>query len=61
MKIYNLPEGGVRRFVVFRLVDGDAWFYGDWTSYEKALDVAVKVGGQIAPAGEVDGLCCLRA
>lgn len=56
-----MPEGGVRRFVVFRLVDGDAWFYGDWTSYEKALEVAVKVGGQIAPAGEVDGLCCLRA
>jgi hypothetical protein len=61
MKIYNMPEGGVRRFVVFRLVDGDAWFYGDWASYEKALEVAVKVDGQVIPADEVDGLCCLRA
>lgn len=60
MKIYNMPEQA-RRYVVFRLVDGDAWFYGSWDDYPKALAAAVTCGGQVIPAGEVDGLCCLRA
>lgn len=54
MKIYNVPEDQRRRFVVFRLVDGDAWFYGAWDVYEKALSAAMTCGGQIIPATEVD-------
>lgn len=54
MKIYNVPEDQTRRFVVFRLVDGDAWFYGAWDVYEKALSAAMTCGGQIIPASEVD-------
>lgn len=53
MKIYNMPASLMGRFVVFRLVGSDAWYFGDWYSYEKALEVAVKIGGQIIPVDEV--------
>lgn len=54
MKIYNLPEWAwERRFIVFRLVEGDAWFFDAWDAYEKALKQAVEIGGQVIPVGEV--------
>lgn len=54
MKINNMPEKPMGRFVVFRLVDGEAWYYGDFYNYDKALEVAVKIDGQIIPTEYVE-------
>ena len=54
MIIYNLPEWArKKRFIVFRLVEGDAWFFDAWDAYEKALKQAVEIDGQVIPVGEV--------
>ncbi|MBQ1789611.1 MAG: HNH endonuclease [Oscillospiraceae bacterium] len=56
MKIRNLAEYAKdNRFVVFRMVDGEAWYYDSWADYEKALAQAIEIGGQVAPVDEVCG------
>jgi len=55
VKIRNLAEYAKdNRFIVFRMVDGEAWYYDSWTNYEKALQQAVLVGGQVIPVWEAD-------
>jgi hypothetical protein len=49
-----MPENPMGRFVVFRLVNDDGWYYGDWFNYENALEVAVKINGQIIPTEYVE-------
>lgn len=39
MFIKNLPEK-VKRYIVYRVADGQAWYYGTW-------DIAELVGGAV--------------
>lgn len=57
MKINNIPEWAKNKdYIVFRMVDGEAWFYDAWKDYKSALEVALEVGGQIVPIEEVSFL-----
>jgi hypothetical protein len=54
MYINNLADWAkAKKVVVFRLVDGAAWFYDAWDDYTKALSQAVEIGGQIIPTSEI--------
>ena len=54
MKICNLPKGPIKRYVVFRLVNGEAWYYGDWDDYGKAEAAAMEIRGLLIPADGVE-------
>lgn len=55
MKINNTPEWAkARKYIVFRIVSGVAWFYDAWLIYSKALEQALEIDGQIIPVKEVD-------
>lgn len=39
-KIYNLPENvTVNNYIVCTMVDDELWFYGAYSTYEKAKEV----------------------
>ena len=47
MKINNLPNNYKDyTYVVARRVDGDLWFWGCFNDYNRAIDVALEVGGE---------------
>ena len=46
--INNVSEWGkTQPYVVAREVDGKWWFWGGYDTHERALEVAVEVGGQV--------------
>lgn len=50
MKINNMPEwAATKKYIVFRIVSGVAWFYDGWNDYPKALEQALEIDGQIIP------------
>lgn len=55
MRVYNVPNSAKKcHYIVYRLVNGAAWYYGAWESYEKALKQALIIQGQIIPIGEIE-------
>ncbi len=55
MKINNMPEWSkMSKYVVFRIVDGDNWFYDAWDNFDRALKQAVEIEGQVAPIEAVE-------
>lgn len=52
IKINNIESR--RKYIVFRVVDGVNWYYGSWNEYDKALNQALEVDGQVAPVSEVE-------
>lgn len=42
------------KFIVFRVVEGQNWFYDAWNDFEKALKQAVEIGGQVVPVEMVE-------
>lgn len=55
LKVNNLPVGyRDRKYIVFRMVDGAAWFYDCWDDIEKALQQAIEIGGQFVPSSRVE-------
>ena len=58
MKVYNLPINGYYRdypYVVVREVTKEYWFYGAYSTYDKALSVANEIGNSIVvPVGEIN-------
>ena len=40
IKIYNLPDSEMQRWVVVRLVSGKLWFYGTYDDRERAEKAA---------------------
>lgn len=55
MKINNMPEWSkTRKYVVFRIVDGDNWFYDAWDDFDRVLKQAVEIEGQFAPIEAVE-------
>lgn len=54
MKINNMPDlANGKKYIVFRTVDGEAWFYGAWDDAKKAIDVACEVDGKVILASKV--------
>jgi hypothetical protein len=52
--INNMAEWAwENKYVVFRIVDGKAWFYDAWNDYKKALNQAIEEDGQIIPISEI--------
>ena len=46
--IKNLPAYAADyRFIVYRVVDGEKWFYGAYNDMRKAYDVAAMVEGYV--------------
>lgn len=54
MSINNMADWAwEKKYVVFRVVDGKAWFYDAWDDYRKALRQAIEENGQIIPTSEI--------
>ena len=48
IKVNNVSEyGKTCKYLVCRVVDGQAWFYGAWNDYDKALEVAQEIDGVV--------------
>jgi hypothetical protein len=55
VKINNLPDTAKnRKYIVFRYVDDEAWFYDAWDDHTKALAQAVEINGQFIPTEYVE-------
>jgi len=55
VKVNNVPEMSKdRRFIVFRVVDGENWFYDAWDDFDRALKQAIEIEGQVAPIEAVE-------
>ena len=55
MKINNMPDWAKRKkYIVFRMIDGEAWFYDAWNDYLKAFKQCMEpcVQGHIIPSDE---------
>jgi hypothetical protein len=46
MFIKNLPKK-VKRYIVYRVADGAAWYYGTWDDEIQAQNIAELVGGAV--------------
>lgn len=47
--INNLPAyANEYKYIVARRVDGELWFWGAWNDRNKANEVAIKIGGEVA-------------
>ena len=53
MKINNLPNT-LKEYIVFRIVDGESWFWGTWDEYEKALEASREIEGFVIDKGAVE-------
>ena len=43
-----------KKFVVFRYVGGEAWYYDAWDDHIKALEQALEIDGQFIPTEYVE-------
>lgn len=39
-----------KKYIVFRIINGEAWYYDSWDDHIKALEQAVEIGGQFIPS-----------
>lgn len=46
MFIQNLPEK-IKRYIVYRVADGQAWYFGTWDDEIQAQNIAELVGGAV--------------
>ena len=55
MKIHNMPIYAWKyQYIVYRSIDGDAWFYGAFDSVNEASQVAAEVHGYIEVTKNVE-------
>ncbi len=55
MKINNMDDyARGKKFIVFRVVEGENWFYDAWDDFDRALNQAIEVEGQVAPIEAVE-------
>lgn len=49
MTIQNVPEYAKNyKYIVVRRVDGELYFWGAWNDRNKAKEVAIEIGGEVA-------------
>ena len=57
VKVNNVSKwASGKKYMVIRIVNGEAWFYDAWDDYGKALVQASEEGGQVVPSSEVEVL-----
>lgn len=50
MFINNLPDYYTEyAYIVFRVWDGECWFWGCWNDRQQAHEAAVEIGGAVCP------------
>lgn len=55
LKINNLPDyAGLYDYVVYRSVNGEAWFYGAYNDLTKASQVAEEIHGYIVEVRNIE-------
>ena len=55
MKINNLPDYAKQhRFIVYRIIDGEKWFYGAYDDVSKVVQVCKDINGQAAELSDID-------
>ena len=55
MKIHNMPIYAWKyTYIVYRSIDGDAWFYGAFDSVNEASQAAAEVHGYIEVTKNVE-------
>ena len=49
--------GMTKPYIVYRIVDGENYFYGGYLTYETATAIATKIGGEVVynPEGKREG------
>ena len=47
IEVNNLPSYDLDRYTVFRLDDGDLWFYGTYENEDRAKEVAKELGNAL--------------
>lgn len=47
IEVNNLPSYDLDRYTVFRLDDGDLWFYGTYENEDRAKEVAHELGNAL--------------
>lgn len=47
IEVNNLPKYDLDRYTVFRLDDGDLWFYGTYENEDRAKEVAHELGNAL--------------
>ena len=48
IQIANVPEYAYQyRYITYRLIDGEAWFWGAYEDSNEALDAAREIGGYV--------------
>lgn len=52
--IKNVPQYAHEyRFIVYRIVNGECWFWGAWNDAGKAVSAAKDIGGEVMDRGEM--------
>ena len=47
--IKNMPTYAANyKYIVYRTIDNENWFYGAYNDYNKAIEVAIAIDGNIA-------------
>ena len=55
MKVNNMTDWAKKsKYVVFRVVEGDNWFYDACDDFDRALKQAIEIEGQVAPIEAVE-------
>lgn len=55
MKINRVPQYAADyKYIVYRVVDGQNWFYGAYNDVNKAAQVAAEIRGFVGERGEID-------
>lgn len=58
MKINNLPNyAKEHKFIVYRVAQGEAWFWGAYDEVSEASTAMMDIGGCIIEAEKVDFAC----
>lgn len=54
MKINGMPAN-TERWIVYRTIDGENWFWGSWHDLDKAMTAAVDIDGEVVSDTMLEG------
>lgn len=55
MKINNVESYALnKKFIVYRMIDGEAWFYDAWNDTRKAEEQSREINGYVTKTNEIE-------
>ena len=55
MRVNNMGKHAKEyKYIVVRMVDGDAWYYGGWKNFDNAMLQAIEVNGIVVPTEMIE-------